>query len=106
MARGKTTTKTAKQPLPPTSSLQNKAYGKAMSRLREEHREEFDALVAEEYEAVGLTFRKRASAEEREAREAAEREAKAKAKLDKLLAEHPELRAHLNGSATQEDEQQ
>ena len=102
MARGKV----AAKPEPPTTSVQNKAYGKAMSRLREAHRDEFDALVMEEYEAVGLTYRKRATAEERAEREEAERTAKAKARLEKLLTEHPELRASLNGAATEQEDEE
>lgn len=77
-----------------------KAYGKATSRLRELHREDFDRLLAEEYDKAGLVVRRRMSAEERavrDAQKAAEREAKrqmkAAAKIAALEAELASLKA-------------
>lgn len=78
-------------------SAQNKAYGKATTRLREAHREEFDALVAEEYRKVGLAFRRRRTAEEREQDERKARTERAQAALRKLLTAHPELQEEMHG---------
>lgn len=46
-------------------ALKNKLYSEALRELRESHRAEFDALVTTKFEAVGLTYRKRLSSEER-----------------------------------------
>lgn len=74
-----------------------KAYGKATAALREAHREEFDRLLAAEYEAAGLEVRRRLTPEERAARDAAkeaERAAKAEAKRQaKVAALEAELAA-------------
>jgi len=87
-------------------SAQNKAYGKAMKRLREAHREEFDKYVEEEYTAVGLVFRRRASAEERAEREKAERIEAGKAAYAKLIESNPDFRAYLAKEALEIQRQQ
>lgn len=54
-------------------TLVRKAYGEAMSSLRDAHRDEFDTLLKKSYSKYGITVRKRMSAEEaREARAARE----------------------------------
>lgn len=70
------------------------AYGRATTRLREMHREDFDSLLAEEYASAGLTVRRRLTEAERAEREAAKEaeriakaEAKKQAKIDALKAE-------------------
>lgn len=77
-----------------------KAYGKATARLREAHREDFDRMLVEEYEAAGLEVRRRLTAEERAVRDAekaaereAKRQAKAAAKIAALEAELAALKA-------------
>lgn len=69
------------------SSDANRLYGKAMTALREAHKDEFRDLLEKAYSDEGLTYRVRLTAEERAEKEAAERLAKAKAKADALRAE-------------------
>lgn len=63
---------------------QRKAYGLAMKRLREAHREEFNTFMAEEAKTLGVDWKPRPTEAE-----------KAAAELDALLAAHPELRERL-----------
>lgn len=74
------------------TALRNKLRNQAERHILELHRDEFDAYAEQLYTENGLSFRRRVSAEEREAKIAAEKEAKAKAKLEKLYAEFPNLR--------------
>ncbi len=64
------------------------AYSKATTRLRNENRQTFDALLGEEYSKVGLTYTPRPSEEE-----------KAKAEVQRLLAAYPALAAEVPGLA-------
>lgn len=84
------------------TSASNKAYGDAMTALREKYRVEFDALLIEKRAALNLppTTRrtpeqvaadKAALAAERAAIKEAARKEKAKATLDALLSEFPDL---------------
>lgn len=72
------------------STLQRKAYGLAQTRLREAHREEFNAFMAEEAKKLGVEWKPKPTEAE-----------KAKAQLDSLLAQHPELRAQFEAPATE-----
>ena len=74
------------------TALRNQLRNQAERHILETHRDEFDAYAEKLYTDNGLTFRRRVTAEEREAKVAADKEAKAKAKLEKLYAEFPNLR--------------
>jgi hypothetical protein len=87
-------------------SRQNAAYTKASARLREAHREEFDGYLGEEYEAVGLTYRRRATAEEREQKAREERMAKAQGQFEKLMEDFPEFRQALAAKALELTQQE
>lgn len=58
-----------------------KAYGQATALLREQHRDEFDGLYAQEAKALGVDYTPRPSAEQR-----------ALQQIEALLNEHPALR--------------
>lgn len=62
-------------------SLRNAAYNAAARALREKHPDEWDTLVSAEYEARGLTYRRRLTPEE-----------KARKVIEDTLAEFPDLR--------------
>lgn len=66
-----------------------KAYSLATTRLREEFRTDFDRLYSEEAEKLGLTYTPKPTPEQ-----------KAKADLEKLLAEYPHLKDELVSSNT------
>jgi hypothetical protein len=72
------------------SARLKKAYSSATARLREEKREEFDGLYAEEAQKLGVTYTPRPNAEQ-----------KAEQELNRLLEEFPHLRDRL----TQDDDQ-
>jgi hypothetical protein len=74
------------------TALRNQLRNQAERHILETHRDEFDAYAEKLYTDNGLTFRRRVSAEEREAKAQQDKEAKAKAKLEKLYAEFPNLR--------------
>lgn len=61
------------------------AYGAAVKRLREGHRDEFNAMVAEEMKARGVDWRPRLTPEEKAAKQ-----------IKQLLAEHPDLAAQFS----------
>lgn len=63
------------------SSALRKAYGNATTRLREEHRAEFDALYSQEAEALGVDYTPKPTPEQ-----------KAAAEIDDLLERFPTLR--------------
>lgn len=65
----------------------NAAYSCAERRLREAHPDEFQALLREETEKLGLEYRPKMTKEERQARLLQERKAKAAAKIAALVAE-------------------
>jgi hypothetical protein len=73
--------------------LARKAYGDAMSVLRENHRDEFDGLLDASYTALGVESPrvrrsvKKAAVEAERAEKAVAREARRVAKIAKLQAE-------------------
>jgi hypothetical protein len=68
----------------------NAAYSSAERRLRDAHPEEFQALLQEETEKLGLEYKPRMSAQERAALILQEKKAKAAAKIAALVAEFGE----------------
>lgn len=74
------------------TALRNQLRNKAERYILEKYRDEFDAYAEQLYSDNGLSFRRRTTAEERAAKLAADKEAKAKAKLEKLYEEFPNLR--------------
>lgn len=66
------------------ATKQRRAYGLAMTRLREAHREEFNTFMAEEAEKLGVEWKPKPTEEQ-----------KAKAQLDAILASHPGLREQI-----------
>lgn len=60
--------------------VKNSLYSKATTTLRERHREEFQTILAAAYKEAGLEYKRRLSPEE-----------KARAEIERLLAEHPTL---------------
>lgn len=71
-------------------------YAKSTAILRERHREEFDAILAEEFGKVGLAYVKRLTAEERAERDRRIAEAKAAQKVKALQEQFPDLGISLN----------
>jgi hypothetical protein len=65
-------------------ALQREAYGRATSRVRENHRDEFNDYMVEECKARGITWTPPLSAQ-----------AKAQRDLDDLIAKNPELESLL-----------
>lgn len=70
----------------------NRLYTEATTELREAHKDEFQAILERRYAEAGLTYVRRLTAEERKAVVEAEKRAKAKAKLEALYEQFPELR--------------
>lgn len=68
-------------------ALRNEAYGAAVARLRDAHREEFTNLVSEEYAARGLSYRRRLTPEE-----------KARKVIEDQLAAFPHLREEIGAA--------
>lgn len=66
------------------SALIRKAYSAATAKVRDAHRDEFNAFMVEEAKALGVDWKPKPTEEE-----------KAKAQLDALLAEHPHLREQM-----------
>lgn len=62
---------------PAPDNSRNKAYTAATTRLRDAHRDEFNAFLEEEYGKMGLAPRKRRTPEEIEAEKAAQAQVKA-----------------------------
>jgi len=67
----------------------NQRYSAALARLRDNHSEEFQKLLTEEWNADGIA--RPLSKDEREARRLAERKEKAAEKMRALLTEFPDL---------------
>lgn len=72
---------------PTESDLRRQAYSAAEKRLREQYREQFDALVQEEATARGVSYQRRLTEEE-----------KAEKALQDLLAAHPHLAEKVAGT--------
>jgi hypothetical protein len=103
MATKKTSTEAATEVTTSETALRNGLRNQAERQIIEAHRADFDSLLERLYTENGLSFRKRLTAEERAAKQAEEKRAKAKAKLDALLAEHPDLAGELAGQTSIED---
>lgn len=73
----------------------NSLRSQAERFVLEAHRDEYYAKAEELFTANGMTFTRRSTPEERASKKAEADRAKAQAKLDKLLAEHPELAERL-----------
>jgi CRISPR/Cas system CSM-associated protein Csm4 (group 5 of RAMP superfamily) len=91
-------------------ALARKAYGQATTRLREQFKEDFNYLLTEEYAKLGVTVRRRRTAEEQEqakveeqAERAAKKEAKRQAKIAKMEAELEALKASTDPSASYDE---
>lgn len=76
----------------PAQVTANSLRSQAERFVLEQHRDEYYAKAEELFAANNMTFTRRSTPEERAQKKAAADAAKAQAKLDKLLAEHPELR--------------
>ena len=74
----------------------NKAYGAATTRLRDAHRDEFNALLEEEYKALGLTPRRRRTAEEIEAEAAAKEQVRSEKAEMKRIEKIAKLQAEMD----------
>ena len=85
------------------TTTRNALRNQAEREIIEAHRADFDARLEALYTENGLSFRKRLTAQQREEQKAADKRAKAKAKLDAILAEHPDLAAQIDGQTTIED---
>jgi hypothetical protein len=72
-------------------SKASKLYAEATTRLREENRERFDAILAELYQKAGMTYTKRKTAEQREAEKREAELAKARKRIAELQQKYPEL---------------
>lgn len=84
-----------------SDNARNKAYAAATTRLRDLNREQFNLLLEEEYAALGLTPRRRRTAEEIEAEKAAKeiiRAEKAEMKRRERIARLQAEIAALEGS--------
>lgn len=103
MAPTKTAPAAAAEEVKSETTLRNGLRNQAEREIIEAHRAEFDTRLESLYTANGLSFRKRLTQEERAAKVAAEKKAKAKAKLDALLAENPEFATELAGQTSIED---
>lgn len=69
-----------------TQSDANKRYTRAVAALKAAHGDEFLALLEAEYAKDGLTYKRRMTAEERDAKATADARAKAAAKVAELAA--------------------
>jgi hypothetical protein len=77
----------------------NKLYAAATAQLREQHRHEFEVLLAEQYKAAGLVYKRRLTAEERAVRDRAIAREKARQKAETLAREFPELGLALDATS-------
>ncbi len=93
------TTKSDEKP----DNSRNKAYGAATTRLRDAHRDEFNALLEEEYKALGLTPRRRRTAEEIEAEAKAKEQIKAERAETKRLEKIAKLKAEMEALLTRDE---
>lgn len=73
------------------SVARRNAYAKAEKMLREIHADEFKGLYAKACADLGVEYKPRLTAEERAAKVAEEKRAKAAAKIAALQAEYPDL---------------
>lgn len=87
---------------PKPDNSRNKAYGAATTRLRDAHREEFNALLAEEYKALGLAPRIRRTPEQIEAERAAKEQVRAEREATKRLQKIAKLQAEIAALAEEE----
>ena len=73
-----------------STKVTNALYGKATSRLRAAHQEEFLRLLEEEYAKANLVYKRRRTPEERAAQEAAAKKAAAQRKVAALVTQFGE----------------
>ena len=79
-----------------SDNARNKAYTAATTALRDAHRDEFNALLEAEYGKLGLTPRRRRTAEEIEAEAAAKAQVKAERAEQKRLQKIAALQAEID----------
>ena len=103
MATKKTSAESAKAEVKSETALRNQLRNQAEREIIEAHRADFDSRLEALYTEKGLSFRKRLTAQQREEQKAADKRAKAKAKLDAILKEHPDLAGEIDGQTTIED---
>lgn len=72
--------------------VSNRIYTEATTELREAHKDEFQVILERRYAEAGLTYVRRLTKEERAAVVEEEKREKAKAKLEALYEQFPELR--------------
>ncbi len=71
-----------------TGSMSSKLYGQAMTELRARHAEEFAEILEGLYKEAGLSYVRKLTKEEREAKAAAEKQAKAAEQIAKLVEQY------------------
>jgi hypothetical protein len=86
-----------------SDNARNKAYAAATTRLRDLNREQFTLLLEEEYAALGLTPRRRRTAEEIAAEKAAKEQIKAEKAHQKALEKKARLLAEIEALGLDED---
>lgn len=72
-------------------SKASKLYNQATTLLRDEHRDEFERILAELYQNNGMTYTKRKTPEERAAEKRQAELAKARQQVQSLHEKYPEL---------------
>lgn len=77
------------------NSLRSRAEREVLEAHRDEYYQRAEALFTE----AGLEFKRRTTPEERAQKKAADEQAKARKKLDDLLAKHPELASEIQSAA-------
>ena len=102
VSRAKKTT-AAPKVKPQRDSAPNRRHTEAPRRLREAHREEFQEILTKVWAEDGLEYTPRLTAEERAEIEADQRRQKAKARMEKLLAEFPDLVTEVAGDDQGDD---
>lgn len=84
-------------------ALARKAYGQATSRLREQFKPEFNQYLEEEYAALGVTVRRRRTAEEAEAAKQQAEVERAARRFQKRLEKIAKMEAELEALKSSED---
>jgi hypothetical protein len=84
-------------------NARNKAYAAATTRLRDLNREQFNLLLEEEYGKLGLTPRRRRTAEEIAAEAAAKEQIKAEKAEMKRLEKIAKLQAEMEALMSRDE---
>lgn len=100
MATKKTSAEAAKEIVKSDTAKRNALRNQGERYILDKYRAELDEHLEKLYTDNGLSFRKRLTPQERAERKAEEKKAKAKAKLDALIAEYPDL---IEGQTSIED---